>query len=236
MTRPLAALCASILLACSTPRSQPVAPAPLAYVEQVLGGRADDELPMLIALHGLGDSPEAFLELFAGLDLRVRIIAPRAPDPYAVGTSWFPIDDPARAPGAIVDRAASIVRLADHVRKLRPTRGLPLVTGFSQGGMLSFAIAAYHPQHFHAALPIAGTLPPAMPPYHEAPEGFRVTAFHGRADSRIAYAGAEQTLARLHAVGTTATLEGFAGLGHGISPALRQRYVEALERELARLR
>jgi phospholipase/carboxylesterase len=190
---------------------------------------------MLIALHGLGDSPEAFLELFADLDVRARVIAVRAPDPYSVGTSWFPIDDPKLAPKAIVARAAQLAAFADEVARSRPTVGRPIITGFSQGGILSFAAAAYHAEHFAAALPIAGSLLESLPRYRKARKGFVVHAFHGRDDTRILYNGAERTVTRLKAVGTVTTLTGFAGLGHSISPAMYERYALALREVLAKL-
>ncbi|MEY4515450.1 MAG: hypothetical protein RLZZ450_7572, partial [Pseudomonadota bacterium] len=179
--------------------------------------------------------PEHFLELFAELDLRVRIIAVRAPDPYYVGTSWFPIDDPKLAPKAIITRAAQLAAFADQVSRSRPTTDRPIITGFSQGGILSFAAAAYHAEHYQAALPIAGSLLESLPRYRKAKKGFVVTAFHGRDDTRIPFAGAEQTVTRLTAAGTVATLTGFVDVGHNISPAMYERYALALRDELAKL-
>jgi phospholipase/carboxylesterase len=233
--RILAALTLTLALAC-TPSPSQAAPQPaLEFIERVLNAQPNDKLPMLIALHGLGDAPEQFLELFAELDLRVRIIAVRAPEPYAVGTSWFPIDDPKLAPKAIVARAAQLAAFADQISRSRPTVGRPIITGFSQGGILSFAAAAYHAEHFASALPIAGSLLDSLPRYRKAKKGFVVHAFHGRDDTRIPYAGAERTVARLNAVGTVATLSGFAGVGHTISPAMYERWVLALRGVVAKL-
>jgi phospholipase/carboxylesterase len=234
MSRSLAALLFTIALACSPSPAQ-ARQKPLEFIERVLNAQPNDRLPMLIALHGLGDSPEHFLELFAELDLRVRIIAVRAPDPYSVGTSWFPIDDPKLAPKAIVARAAQLTAFADQVSRSRPTTGRPIITGFSQGGILSFAAAAYHAEHYQAALPIAGSLLESLPRYRKAKKGFVVTAFHGRDDTRIPFAGAERTVARLTAAGTVATLTGFVDVGHNISPAMYERYALALRDELAKL-
>jgi phospholipase/carboxylesterase len=214
--------------------SQAAPEPPLQFVERVLGGAATDELPLLIALHGLGDSPESFIELFDDLGLPLRVVAPRAPDPYAVGTSWFPIDDPKRAPDAIVARAALIVKLVEHLRSTRKIRGKPIVMGFSQGGMLSFALAAYHPARFAAALPIAGMLPASLPAFQKAPKGFRVIAFHGREDARIPYADGERTVARLKRAGTEASLTGFEGVGHSVPLAMQRRFAAALKGELSR--
>lgn len=228
---------ATLLFACTASR---VAPGPpLDYVERVLNGRADagartEKLPLLLVLHGLGDSPERFLPLFDGLDVPVRIVAPRAPDPFSSGTSWFPIDDPRRAPAGILKRAQLLVELTDYLARTRTVRGRPIVTGFSQGGILSFALAAYHAGSFQAAVPIAGSLLDGLPRYQPAQKGFRVVALHGREDRRIPYEGAERTTARLRAVGTDASLTSFPGVGHEIPELMRERYLAVLRSELAR--
>lgn len=223
------------LVAGACARSHAAPKPPLAYIERVIGGAPDARLPLLIAIHGLGDTPEAFVELFAGFDVPVRIIAPRAPDPWPSGSSWFAIDDFEGAAPTIARRAERLVQLARYVRERRPTRGRPLVTGFSQGGILSFAVAAAHPDAWQAALPIAGGLPSSMPAFRRAPKGFRVRAFHGREDVRVPYALAERTTERLRKAGTNATLIGFPGVGHAVPPALHERFTAALREELARV-
>lgn len=209
---------------------------PLEFVERVLGGaKQDDELPLVVAVHGLGDSPEAFLELFDALPIRARVVAPRAPDPYAVGSSWFPIDDRTRAATVLLARAKLLAQLLERLQTTRRTRGLPILTGFSQGGMLSFAVAAYHPERIGAALPIAGALHDSLPAYRKAPPSLRVIALHGKQDQRIAYDWGERTVERLRKVGTNVTLEGFERVGHTISPAMHERFQLHLSEQIARL-
>ena len=227
-----------LLLTCLPSWSGSVAAAPkppLAFVERVLNAEPGAKLPLVVAVHGLGASPESILELYDGLGVPVRLVAPRAPDAWQVGTSWYPIDQPERAPQVVKRRAELLVSLLTYLRKQRPTEGLPIVTGFSQGGVLSFALAAYHPQRVAAALPLAGMLSPSLTGFRKAPAGFRVTALHGKIDGRIRFAQAEQTVARLREVGTEATLTGFDGVGHEVSPEMRARYHEALRAEIARV-
>ena len=208
---------------------------PLAFVERVLNAEPDAKLPLVIALHGLGATPESILELYDGLGVPVRLVAPRAPDAWQVGSSWYPIDQPERAPQVVKRRAELLVALMSQLRKQRPTVGLPIVTGFSQGGVLSFALAAYHPQRIAAALPLAGMLSPTLTGFRKAPPGFRVTALHGKLDGRIRFEQAERTVARLREVGTDATLTGFEGVDYEVPPEMRARYHEALRAEIARV-
>ncbi|MDB4990776.1 MAG: Phospholipase/carboxylesterase family protein [Myxococcaceae bacterium] len=223
----------AVLMAASCSRSVAEAPRPLQFVERVTGG-ADPSaaLPLVIALHGLGDTPEQFVALFAELNVPARIIAPRAPDPWQTGTSWFPIDDADFPPAGILQRAALVTTLADQLQKTRHVRGLPIVTGFSQGGILSYAISAFHADHFAAAIPVAGALFDGMPPFRKAPKSFRVIAFHGEQDNRVPFAADLRTVEQLKKVGTDVSLTGIAGLGHSLPPTLIARWHAALRDQL----
>lgn len=221
---------------CSAPKAPKEPDEPLlTYVERTIAARDDQTLPLIVALHGLGDDPESFLTLFDGLDAPARIVAARAPDPYAVGTSWYPIDDKARAASVIRQRAAQLLRLADHVAAHKKTRGRPIVTGFSQGGVLSFALAAIAPERLTAALPIAGMLPTAIAPRSVQP-ALRIVAFHGVEDPRIPHADAEAAVARFRAAGADVELLSFPRVGHAIPPALHARYLAALRSVLTNTR
>lgn len=221
----LAAACGRDVAAAGAPK--------LDSVERVFGAQAAARLPLVIALHGLGDSPEGILELFSGFPGPVRVVAPRAPDAHAVGTSWYPIDDRKRAAGVASERAALLARWIDHVRAARPTRGRPIVTGFSQGGVLSFCLAAYHPERLGAAIPIAGLLPDPTRAVRKAPT-LRVTALHGEADPRIPFAQGLAAVERLKRAGTPATMIPYPGVGHTLSDAMVARFHELLGQEVAR--
>ncbi len=210
--------------------------ADLEFLEKLFGGDAKEPLPLVIAIHGLGDTPERYRTLFDGLGVRARLITPRAPDAWPVGSSWFPIDDAKRAPGVLRERAVLLADFAARLAKARKARGLPIVTGFSQGGCLSFALAAYHSDKFSAALPVAGKLLPSMPAARRARADFRVIAFHGEQDKRIAIADGERTVANLDTTGTRATLVRYAGLGHGFNADLLRDYFAALREEVDRVR
>lgn len=224
-------------VACSRTRAErrPTAPE-LHYVERVVGASRDERLPLVLALHGLGDTPESFVELFDGLDAAVRIVAPRAPDPHSVGSSWFPIDDRARAPAAIYDRADKLARFLSRMASLRPTRGRPIVTGFSQGGILTFALASQHAGTLSAAIPIAGLLPDQGPPVGKSREGFRVVALHGTEDARIPYREGVKAVKRLREAGMQVELIDFPGVGHSIPEAMHRRYLDALRAAIASVR
>jgi len=62
----------------------------------------------------------------------------------------------ARIAGELVALADRVAATATAARAARPTRGPPLLVGFSQGAMLTWTTAIEHPSAFGAAFPIAG--------------------------------------------------------------------------------
>ena len=198
-----------------------------------------DALPMIVAIHGLGDEPRNFAGLLAGLPVQARVILPRAIDDHEVGWSWFPVR--ARDPD-VEALAKGIVRAADAVdagvRRLevsRPTLGKPIVTGFSQGGMLTFALAVRHPDHYAAAMPVGGWLPPPLWPEalgDAAPPP--IVALHGDADPAVKIQPTRDAVAKLDELGANAALHEYPGIGHMIPPDMRtelhQLLVDAVKR------
>lgn len=200
-----------------------------AVVYRPQGARAGETLPMVVAMHGLGDNARAFLALFQGLNLRARVVSLDGVDAFgADGRSWFPPGSADAHPEAF---RASVERVVTAMREARarfPTCGAPVVTGFSQGAMMSFALATRGPTVVRAAAPFAGRLIDGWP----VPEGLgavRVVAFHGDADARIPYAAGQQAVERLRAAGARAEMKTYPGMGHTLSPASRTALMETLE-------
>ena len=193
------------------------------YLEYTTAGAsADETLPMIVAIHGLGDSPEGFANLLRGFDRKARVIVPRAFDRYGRGWSWFPIrmadGDDAAIGAAISNSAAKLAPAIEQLAATYPTQGRPYVTGFSQGGMLSFALAVEHGELITAAFPVGGWLPeplwPSAGPKADAPP---IVAFHGEADDRVPFAPTQAAVTKLDSLGYAVELHGYAGVGHSIS-------------------
>lgn len=203
------------------------------YVERVVGGgSAEEALPMIIAIHGLGDEPSRFGAWLEGVDFKARLILPRGLDAYGSGYTWFSLRPPGGGgpdPAEVNAAADGIAALVRRLVSERPTSGRPVVLGFSQGGMLTFALASRHPELFAAALPIAGA------PVGELPvpsRGVPLVAFHGEADARIAPEGARARVAALREAGQEAELRLYPGLGHQINGQVRQEVYGSLRRFL----
>jgi len=231
-----------LVSACS--RGEPASPppagqlAPLDHIERITGhAAAGDRLPMIVAIHGLGDSPQGFVGLLAGLERPARLVLPAGPHPTRTGgRSWFAVRT--RAGRGIwlsePELVASADRIAALVRaelKRRPTRGKPIVTGFSQGGILAFVLAVRHPDLFSLAVPVSGLLPEDLRPERLVP-GLaypRLRALHGAADELVPVAAARASVAHLQRLGLDASLEEFAGVGHRMPGPVRAALLRLLD-------
>lgn len=214
------------------------------YLEFVTAG-ADPQakLPMIIAIHGLGDSPEGFRGLLEDFDQPARVIVPRGLDAHGPGWSWFPtrVSELAEGNTEQLAQLAMGIKLAadtlapaiEQLTAQRPTTGKPIVTGFSQGGMLSFALAIHHRELLSAALPIGGWLPEPLWPTGPAPTPpIPIIAFHGEADTIVPYPATVTAVAQLEQAGYPVELITYAGVEHSISPAMRADLFDALRTNL----
>ncbi len=244
-----ALLIASLLVACDhKPAPHPVAssraaPRPtahaapdhtaagLAYLERVTGGAGQQaRLPLIVALHGLGDRPASFVHVFDGLDTQARVVVLRAPLSFHGGYSWFQMGDDAELAAGIHHAADQVARAMTELVQKRPTLGRPIVTGFSQGGMLSFAIAALYPDRIAAAYPMGGMLPAALRPDKRPPGSLPpVVALHGQSDPRVPIAKSQSAVAALVALGYRAELRPFPGVRHAVPYAMRHELYGLLD-------
>lgn len=196
------------------------------------GARSEDRLPLVIALHGYGDSPQSFATAFAGFEGRARIVLPHSDKPTGDGYMWFKLHGvgDAKDSYATADMADAIMAFATTVSRARPTAGKPIITGFSQGGALSYTIAVRHPTAIAVAIPISGWFPHSLKPTARLSRVAPVYAFHGDADSRVPVRMARDAKANLEAIGIPVTLREFPGVDHTIPPAVRVAIFETLKR------
>lgn len=175
------------------------------------------ELPMVVAIHGLGDRPERF-QLFGRFPIAARVIVPRALKPHGDGYSWFDISvrdpDQARVAEGMKATTDKLAKMIEAVAQRYPTQGKPIVTGFSQGGMLSFALATRRPELVAAAIPLAGVLPESLRT-PTAPEAAPpIIALHGDADPVLPIGQARDTVGALKERGWNVTLLEYPGVRH----------------------
>jgi phospholipase/carboxylesterase len=206
------------------------------YLEQMTGGaRPDERVPMVVVLHPMGGDPADMLQLFQRYHRRARLIFPFG-HPSGGKYLWYDSvrDDVAAA--LVTQEADRIAAALDALVAARPTVAKPIVTGFSQGGIMTFALAVTHPASMSAAFPISGLLPPSL--YPSATLSSRpqpatlppVTAFHGASDLAVPTQGARASIAELRRAGYPAELREYAGVEHDISPQEMGELLEQIDR------
>lgn len=206
------------------------------YLEHMTGGaRPDERVPMIVALHPMGGDPADFLQMLRPYRRRARLILPYGHPSGGMYLWYNAVGDDVAAP--VVTREAD--RIAAAIAALvtaRPTVGKPLVTGFSQGGIMTFALAITHPEALAAAFPISGLLPLSLYPSAALSAGPRqaalppVTAFHGASDLAVPTAGARDSIAELRRAGYTAELREYAGVEHDTSDEELREILERIGR------
>lgn len=214
----------------------------LRYLEIIRGGaNPNEKLPLMIVIHGLGDKPhhDWVRAIDVGSNVKVRMILPQAPTPHGTGFAWFPyraagLDQAALAEG-IGAAAERLTRMIEVLQKQRATRGRAVVTGFSQGGMLSFAVVLARPDLVECAVPISGMLPaPLWPSGAPHAGGFpRIRALHGDADTVVPFEADRRLIERLRELGYPAELATFEATGHTITPAMSALVTTALNEAFA---
>ncbi len=165
--RTLAPWCTALLLAsCATPRppGHPVLfPSP--YLEALVTPPADYDsarvYPLLVALHGFGDTAAEFARAFASPEWRGCIVAvPEAENAAGNGGfSWYPATrDRSLWPALDGHLVGAVVALIEALRA-RYHVGPVYVLGFSQGATLAFQAGLLHPALVTGVLAVAGARP-----------------------------------------------------------------------------
>jgi len=174
-----------------------------APIDTVLGNGTG---PTVLALHGLGDTPASFAQVFDGMPGPARLRVLEGPFPWREGYSWLSQD---HRLAQAADRIAA--GLSEAVA----------VVGFSQGGALALALAVRHPQRILAAVSIAGGLPESMLPDSPVPEAPPVTALHGGSDPQVPLRPMRRVIRTLSRLGYDAELRVYPEVGHSIPPEMR---------------
>jgi phospholipase/carboxylesterase len=193
-------------------------------------GGADERSPLVIAIHGRGDTPDHFARLFQDFTARAELAWPQAPERYSDGYSWFPGSRGMTDAELAANMDAAERRLWPAIVELARGRRV-FVTGFSQGGMLSYVLAARHPREIAYAFPIAGGAPRALLPRDRAPAA-PIYALHGASDGLIEVEMARSTVATFKEEGAMVVLREFAGVGHTVTTEMRGDLLDHLRQAI----
>lgn len=219
----------------------------------------DPNLPVHIMIHGRGDSPQNFIHLSDGVNTPRRELALYGTQEldfgFDRGWQWFESsasegDSPGLCQG--INQATSLI--AEDLRTLneieqKPTRRF-VISGFSQGGMLCYALALQYPELVAHAIPIAGLLPAPCRPAMQAGPGTaspaqqgqvrhfdpnlapRIDAFHGQADPLVCPKRANELIEHLRSISYPVSFKQYPGVEHTVSQDMLGDYEKTLESAL----
>lgn len=180
---------------------------------------ADESSPLVVAVHGLGDKPDHWIETWRTFPARVQIALPRGHTRHGEGWSWFDYRDGMTDAEFGAELGASEEKLWRGIDELAGTRRV-IVTGLSQGGFLCFAMASRHPDRVVKSFPVAASCPGPLLPKDRAKTA-PIVAFHGTADQVLAFKWGKAAVDAFKEQGNDAVLREYPGMGHGLNAQMR---------------
>ena len=190
---------------------------PLTIVQQPPRKPAPGKPPMLVLLHGFGANEQDLLPMAARLDGRLAVASIRGPYQIRPGSyAWVngntadELDNARRMVIECIDQAAD---------SMGADRGRVYLAGFSQGAMLTLAVALTEPEKIAGAAVLSGRLVAAVRDNHAALErlrGFPILVTHGTDDQQIPIRSAHDIRQALKPMGMSVDYHEFES-GHYIS-------------------
>lgn len=186
---------------------------------------AHHRVPLVVALHGVGENPQHFATIFApwtrasGFAL-LAIGGSEARSLKGDAFAWtYPRD---------VERVHAIVGDILAHQPIDPARVYLL--GFSQGAVMSYPVAFRDPMRFAGVIAMSGAMMPETidaAGMAAAATHLPILAFHGEQDGNVLIALDRATQDRLRAAHFTTTLTAFTG-GHQFPPDTAVQLTQAI--------
>lgn len=177
---------------------------------------ASKPAPLIIALHGFGGTAAAFADEWkkVAADNGAILMAPQALNTAGAGYQWGNVDE-----ADAVVMAALEYAMKNH--KIDPAK--VVISGFSQGGMVTYAVAMRHPDKFCGAVPICGLWTNVTPPA-KGPKFFIMV---GGEDQGLS--SNKEAAASLEKAGYSANLAVYPGVGHALPSNRDEELAKALK-------
>jgi phospholipase/carboxylesterase len=192
----------------------------------------DDKAPFLVAIPGNGGAPEHWVEPWSKFPGTAQIAIPRGFTKEGEGYAWFPWNKDMKDEKLAADVASAEAQLWKGIEALAAGRKL-VIAGYAQGALLTYVMAARHPDRIAGAFPVAGACPEKLLPKDKA-KAAPIVAFHGSGDDVITLAADRTTIAAFKAEGNSAELREYAKVGHSPSDELHADLNSEILKALAR--
>lgn len=186
-----------------------------------------DKNPLVLLLHGYGSNEEDLFSFAADLPEEYYIISARAPYNMQYGAyAWYAINFDADEnkfsdnQQAIISRDL-IARFIDELIQKYPVNAKNVtLVGFSQGSILSYAIALSHPDKVQRVVALSGYVSEPILEENYLQNNFtklKVFHSHGTVDQVIPVEWARKTKPFLDKLGIQSIYKEYP-IGHGVAP------------------
>jgi phospholipase/carboxylesterase len=187
----------------------------------------NDKNPLLLLLHGYGSNEEDLFSFASELPDEYYVISARAPftlPPY--GNAWYAINfDADENKFSDMEQARSsrdlVVKFIDELIANYPIDANDItLVGFSQGCILSYAVALSHPQKIQRVVAMSGYLNTELAEENYQQNDFsnlKMYISHGSSDQVIPVEWARKAKPALDALGINSVYKEYP-IGHGVSP------------------
>ena len=193
-------------------------------VKHTGNGSSGDTLPLLVALHGNGDTPSNFYETALDeIDIPARIVVVNGPFKKARGFAWPWSGEEFATYGDAFDSAVG------NLTSEYSTNGKPVLLGFSGGGSMAYYQAATHGERYAAIFPVSGSLSKTHLGNREIQREGVVRAYHGKSDSVVGFGNGKNAVDLLRGKGVRASFTEFEGGHHGIFKQMKTEITDAVE-------
>jgi phospholipase/carboxylesterase len=186
-----------------------------------------DKNPLLLLLHGYGSNEADLFSFAAELPDEYYVISLQAPHDMLYGSyAWYSINFDADASkfsdlGQARTSRDLVISTLDYLQKKYPidAQAVTLI-GFSQGAILSYALALSYPDRIQRVAALSGYLNTEIAASNFEENNFaslQIFASHGTVDQVIPVEWARKAPASLTALGIAIDFSEYP-IGHGVSP------------------
>lgn len=197
--------------------------------EEIIKGKpiGNKRLPLVVAFHYSGGTPQESFENYDSLQAPVRIIVVKGNYKKRSGYSYYPPDYYTRDSIIQIKIAKQTTdSIANFIKEIITRYKVkPVVSGISQGGDITFLLAVYYPRLIKASLPFAANIHEQIADVVKKDPGNKVPVFvfQGEADKIINVNHTRDIINRLSKY-LNISLKTYPGLGHDISPTMKKDY------------
>ncbi len=186
-----------------------------------------DKNPLLVLIHGYGSNEEDLFSFATELPDEYYIVSVRAPYDIQYGSyAWFAINFDADQNKFFDNEQAKtsrdlIVKFIDELETNYPidAKNVTLI-GFSQGAILSYAVALSHPEKVQRVVAMSGYINPEIIEENYLKNTFsnlKIFISHGTVDQVIPVEWGRKAKPLLENLGINTTYKEYP-IGHGVSP------------------